>query len=80
MVNTMTNPTPNRPPLWQVMLEAIDDALEKNEEPVHERLMCAAELRAIAEEMVLHFDPWLQEHADVEAWLLAEAERAEAGK
>jgi hypothetical protein len=40
----------------------------------------AAMLRAIADEMPMIFDPWLQEHADVAAWLLSEAARAEAGR
>lgn len=44
------------------------------------RLSSAYMLRAIAEEMPLHFDPWLQEHSDVQSWLLSEANRAETGE
>lgn len=62
----------NSIPLWQVI-----------EQEHHGLLSCAATyadvFRSIADEMVLHFDPWLQEHDDVLTWLRAEADRAEAG-
>lgn len=60
-------------PLWQVI-----------EQEHHGLLSCGATyadvLRSIADEMPLHFDPWLQEHADVQCWLRSEADRAEAGE
>ena len=70
----MNTPTPNRPSLWRVM----QDAYFKGRNPGNsDHHGYAAEIRAIADEMVLQFDPWLEEHAAVADWLEAEARRAE---
>ena len=63
-------------PLWRVMEAAFLDGR------IPGFNYCdgyAAELRAVADQMPVVFDPWLQEHADVADWLLTEAQRAEAG-
>ena len=69
----MTSPNPKPTlPLWQVI-----------EQDHHGLLSCsqthADVYRGIANEMPLHFDPWLQEHEDVAEWLRSEAARAEQG-
>jgi hypothetical protein len=61
------DPTPNRPPLWQVMQDAHPPGLTTPDRFwMYERDCFAAELRAIAD--------WLRD------LLLAEADRAEAGE
>jgi hypothetical protein len=67
----MPDPTPSLP-LWEVI------------EQEHHGLLSgpatyADVFRSIADEMPVIFDPWLQEHCDVQAWLRAEAGKAEAG-
>ena len=73
----MTNSTPDRPPLWRVMQEAAANARNAHYRFAASDRVLAAEIRAIADEMVMQFDPWLQEHEAVAAWLTAEADRAE---
>jgi hypothetical protein len=70
--DTMTTPTPNRP-LWRVM-EVAEESPSFNFTSSRARM-----IRAIADEMVMQFDPWLAEHAAVAEWLEAEAKRAEMG-
>ena len=72
----MTTLTPDRLPLWRVMHDAF---LSRDLSGPHGRLGFAQEIRAIADEMVMQFDPWLAEHAAVADWLEAEAQRAERG-
>lgn len=67
-------------PLWKVLRDAYDQSDNGIEDDWNVCLGYAAELRAIADAMVLVFDPWLQEHSDVADWLCAEADRAEAGE
>ena len=69
----MTTPTPDRAPLWRVMRAADASLVSDLTTPE------ARALRAIADEMVLQFDPWLEEHAAVADWLEAEARLAEQG-
>jgi hypothetical protein len=79
---TMTDPTPNRP-LWQAMQYAYAKWVkERTANQADDRYGYAAELRAIAEaisnELATHIvgdDPVME----VVAWLLAEADKAEAG-
>ena len=72
----MTTPTPDQPPLWRAMHDAfLSDMLSGAEG----RQGFAREILAIADEMVMQFDPWLAEHAAVADWLKAEAQRAERG-
>ena len=73
----------SKPPLWEVMRRAYDLSPPV---PVDadldwiDRHGYAAEIRAIVDEMVLRFDPWLAEHAAVAEWLRAEADCAERGR
>jgi hypothetical protein len=76
----MADPTPNRPPLWEVM----HCAYSPHREPGQWRLGYAAELRAIADWLVPDGDPdtdcIVPEHGRyLHTLLLAEANRAEAG-
>jgi hypothetical protein len=71
----MTDPTPNRPPLWEVMREAVKNA------PLAEyENLAAAELRAIADELPKQLARWGHEEMAVQAFLRSEADRAEAGE
>jgi hypothetical protein len=84
----MTNPTPERPPLWEVMRDAyiqssgtlIDD-LGREVLSGPDREEFAAMLRAIAKEIRHRWDADPPDDIAIEivVWLLAEADRAEAG-
>lgn len=68
----MTNPTPNRPPLWLLM----EAAYHKRRDPgLSERHDYAAEIRAIA--MAIPSEVFGA--AGVRLWLLEESNRAERG-
>jgi hypothetical protein len=67
----MTDPT-NRPPLWQVMRHASQHSRINWEHM--DAFKYAAELRAIAYELIR------RDHHGAGHWLLAEADRAEAGE
>jgi hypothetical protein len=70
----MTDPTPNRPPLWELMLKAYN----KGWLVAGRRTAYAAEISAIAEEYLLRFrDQWNPSHAATERWLLQQALIAE---
>jgi hypothetical protein len=77
----MADPTPNRPPLWEVM----QDAYFKGRNPgISEPHGYAAEIRAIADEAQVQFDGhfagrWEKELRIID-WLRAEADRADAGE
>jgi hypothetical protein len=74
----MIDPTPNHPPLWQIMADAYIQSLV-----LHESYPCyAAEIRAIAAELANKESEWRAECSDMSAvqWLLAEADKAEAGE
>lgn len=73
----------DRPPLWRTMLAAYSNRwldVELTSTGNAEGLAYAAEIRAIADELVMRFDPWLAEHAAVAEWLRNEADRAERGE
>jgi hypothetical protein len=78
----MTDPTPNRPPLWQVMQAAFTEM--PNNGPIDAgtgfvRACCAAELRAIAERIEDEYASDISV-VGVVSMLHAEADRAEAGE
>lgn len=65
-------------PLWEVMDDAdLNTKLTGKQMSDWRRYVKASEIRAIADEMIMRFDPWLAEHAEVAEWLRAEASRAE---
>jgi hypothetical protein len=76
----MTDPTPNRPPLWWIM----QGAYFEGRKPGHcDRLGYAAEIRAIADEIAARMR-LLEKGYNLTApemisWLRDEADRAEAG-
>jgi hypothetical protein len=92
----MTDPTPNRPPLWQVMSIASGHLLDETFGEATDLQCRAAELRALADWLVPQELPfnlmeinskseWAQvvmrdERQRIRAVLLAEADRAEAGE
>lgn len=73
----------SKPPLWEVMRRAYDAsplAPMDADDDWTDRHGYAAEIRAVVDEMVMRFDPWLAEHAAVAEWLTTEADRAERGE
>jgi hypothetical protein len=90
----MTDPTPNRPPLWEVMRDALSaipkDTIFKGGDGFV-RVCVAAQLRAIADWLVPEEDPFVFETGSADWFyqrnrerlrrqLRAEADRAEAGE
>jgi hypothetical protein len=73
---TMADPTPNRP-LWEVMEASF---LAGRNPGYCDRRGYAAELRAIAGEMCSRFFSSIEDNPVFYDWLLAEADRAEAGQ
>lgn len=76
------HPPTERPPLWRAVDAAWWSLVDTEEPhacpPASEQAACV--IRAIADELVLHFDPCLVEHEAVAEWLHQEAGRAKRGE
>ena len=78
----------DREPLWKEMIRKSDEVWFYSSPEQAERLMCAAELRVIADEIKARWDVILPDdssfHGDtgmeIYHWICAEADRAEAGE